>query len=427
MLRYHMTVVTPDNRLKREIKRVTTATGSKAQFVSNAQGLDMRNSVDLVIYDARQGDPPWQIFSRLPVDTSISYVLPPDSLIQKIGLLRDPRVCSLLCYDDRFDEDEFIASTTKVLRGEVFGLAKYFPWGVTTYSMVPRNHEQKSRAIEIVLKYAQEAGVRGPVRERVQLVADELMINALYHAPVDEQGNELYANIGRKELASRKELKPIEVQYGCSGRYFGISVRDGGGSLTRPKALEYMMRVQRGAAADIEDKATGAGLGLQSVMRSVSKLVFNLDPGNSTEVIALFDLDQFARGKVGARSLHIFVASRAPDVEIHDIQEEPPPPPVATASSTSGAFKWMVLAILMAIAAALGTATFMKDNLVNAEPPPPPPAPRLMLGESPANLKIFLEQNGKKTQLRPDKSVPLKSQGTYQIEVVSKKAPGKNR
>lgn len=345
MLRYHMAVITPDKRLKRAIKRVTTATASTAEFVTSLDRVSTEPGVDLAILDARESEPSTKQLRGLPRNTAISYILEGDGqvMFQKIGLLSDNRVCSLLCHDDRFDDDEFIASATKALRRDVFGLQKYFPWGVTTYSMVVKNYEQKTRAIQIIMEYAREAGLRGPVRDRVQLVSDELMMNALYHAPVDDEGNERYSRISRKELASLEEVDPIEVHYGCSGRYFGISVRDGGGSLTRKKALEYLMRAKQDTAI-IENKATGAGLGLISVLRSVSKLIFNLDPGSSTEVIALFDMDLIGEGKVGARSLHLFMAAPDNDEGL-DMDEDL----AASAVPRSGGGKWAIAATLLAL------------------------------------------------------------------------------
>jgi hypothetical protein len=341
MLRYHMAVITPDKRLKRAIKRVTTATASTAEFLAALDALSSEPPVDLAILDARDAEPSTKALDALPASAAISYIVQGEGLTRKIELLTDERVCSLFCHDDRFDDDEFIASATKALRRDVFGLQKYFPWGVTTYSMVVKNYEQKTRAIQIIMDYAREAGLRGPVRDRVQLVSDELMMNALYHAPVDQQGNERYRSISRKELASLEEVEPIEIHYGCSGRYFGISVRDGGGSLTRKKALEYLMRARQDTAV-IENKATGAGLGLLSVLRSVSKLVFNLDPGSSTEVIALFDMDLIAEGKVGARSLHIFMAAPEREEEDDAAEEEAL---MAATQGLSGASKWAIAAI----------------------------------------------------------------------------------
>ena len=244
MLRYHMAVMTRDNALKREIKRVTTATGSTADFIGDATGLNPEQTVDLAIFDARRDLPDKNFFTKVPKAASIQYVLQGDSLMDRLPLFKEDRVTSLLCHDARFDDDEFIASATKALRGDVFGLQKYFPWGVTTFSIRVKNHEEKGRAIEILLEYANLAGVRGSVRARIQLVCDELMMNALYHAPVDDSGKERYAGRSLKELAQLAEVSPIQVQYGCSGRYFGVSVRDAGGSLSRKRALEYLLRAQ---------------------------------------------------------------------------------------------------------------------------------------------------------------------------------------
>jgi len=360
MLRYQMAVLTRDNRLKRAIKRVTTATGANAAFIGDASGIDPSKPINLAIYDARKDNPDKLFFAKVPEQAKIVYIIPGDTLVQKVTLLKDSRVTSLFCHDERFDDDEFIATATKGLRGEVFGLQKYFPWGVTTFSMLVKNYPEKGRAIDVLMRYAKLAGVRGPVRDRIQLVADELMMNALYHAPVDASGNEVYAGRSLKELAQLDKVSAIQVQYGCSGRYFGVAVRDGGGSLSRQRALEYLMRAKTGSM--IEDKATGAGLGLVSVMRSVSKLVFNLDPKHSTEVIGLFDMDLFAKGKVGARSLHLF--SEAPHAEERDVDE---PTPRITAAGGASRGIWLLAALLGAVLSAMVTAYVLRSNDAKAD------------------------------------------------------------
>ncbi len=416
MLRYHMAVVTRDNALKREVKRVTTATGSTADFIGDPTGLDPKQDVHLAIYDARAGDPPKLFFDKVPKDASIQYVLEGDKLIERIQYLKDPRVTSLLCHDARFDDDEFIASATKALRGDVFGLQKYFPWGVTTFTMQIKSYEHKTRAIEVLLRYAKLAGVRGPVRDRIQLVCDELMMNALYHAPVDESGGELFAGRSLKELAQLKEVPAIEVQYGCSGRYFGVSVRDGGGSLTRERALEYLMRAKAGAA-HIESKAGGAGLGLISVLNSVSKLIFNLDPGYSTEVIAIFDMELFAKGKVGARSLHVFTQA-PPDDDEEAEEEAAEDEPIPSLKGNGG--KWALAAILLAVVTGMGTAYMMKrgDKAAAAEHSVQKEvAPHVTVVVTPSNAKATIKVNG--GEVEPGTPVEVARDQEVEIEVTA--------
>ena len=408
MLRYHMAVVTRDNALKREVKRVTTATGSTADFIGDAHGLDPSKKANLAIYDARENEPKKGFYSKVAKDARIQFILKGDALIQRINYLKDDRVTSLMVHDARFDDDEFIASATKALRGEVFGLQKYFPWGVTTFTMQISSYQMKTRAIDVLMRYAKLAGVRGPVRDRIQLVCDELMMNALYHAPTDENGKELYEGKPVKELAKLDEVPPIEVMYGCSGRYFGVSVRDGGGSLTRERLLDYLKRAKSGAA-HIETKAGGAGLGLISVLRSVSKLVFNLDPGTSTEVIAIFDMELFAKGKVGARSLHLFTQAPSEDPGFEgdeDYEEEPE----EVAGGGTAAGKWIFVVILMCVLSVMLTAYVMKpgDNAEASQNE----APTLTITVDPADAAILLDsqklQNGVSTAIPAEGPLVLK-------------------
>ena len=362
MLRYHMVVVTADKDVKRAIKRLTAATGASADFAKNESEIKNAQGIDLAIFDARDRDPSEKFLSTIPESGRVLYILRGEDLRSKMHLFEATQTTSLFCYNDQFDDDEFISSATKALRGDVFGLQKYFPWGVTSFTMLVKSYEDKTKAIDIIMSYAQMAGVRGPVRDRMQLVADELMMNALYHAPTDANGNERHAGKSRKELAQLSQVDPIEVQYGCSGTYFGISVRDGFGSLTREKSLDYLKRAGTDEAK-IEQKTEGAGLGLISVLQSVSKLIFNLDPGYSTEAIGLFDMQLQARGMVGARSLHIFTAGSAENdvlaaqAAVANANSSAEVQPGSAARGT-----WILAAVLSAVVAALGTAYYMKST-----------------------------------------------------------------
>lgn len=429
MLRYHLTVVTNDKRLRRDIKRVTAATNSTAEFLEEAAKLESVEKPDLVIFDAREQAPPSKSLAAVPRSAAISYIVQGDSLFERISLLRDERVESILAHDDRLDDDEFIASATKTLGHDLFGLHKYFPWGTTTFSMRVNNYEEKTEAISIIMQYAEAAGMRGPVRERIQLACDELMMNALYHAPVDEQGRERYRDKSRKELTKLSDVSPTQVQYGCSGRYFGVSVRDAFGSLNRSKILDYLTRISQGVSATIETKTTGAGLGIISVAQSVSKLIYNIIPGVSTEVIALFDTDLMSRGKVGARSVHLFITTsstaaasdndgvkaivdgpkalsngaRAADDDVGNVGRDRALPAPRTASS----LPWLVVAVLLSVATAMGIAYLFTRHA------PAPDATTLAIVTEPADATIRV--NG--APIDSEEEVPLPEANAYELSV----------
>jgi hypothetical protein len=183
---------------------------------------------------------------------------------------------------------------------------KYFGWGVHTETLLVQNYDEKSAAIERLKTVAQVAGYRGPVRERILGVADELLMNALYHAPVDTRGKPLYKDMPRGEVSRVPLAAPVTVQYASDGKSFAVGVRDRFGSVSRDVLTNYLTRAAAGQA-EIEQKTSGAGLGLATVLRSSSRLVFNLTPGASLEVIALFEYELSANH---ARAMHLFSSNR---------------------------------------------------------------------------------------------------------------------
>src|SRR5260370_42217064 len=106
-----------------------------------------------------------------------------------IEAVKSPRCTSVITFDEKFEPEDFIITVTKLLHGQVFGLQKYFPWGVTVYNMEIGSYDEKIKALDVLNSYAELLGARGPVRDRMALVAEELIINAMYHAPADASGN----------------------------------------------------------------------------------------------------------------------------------------------------------------------------------------------------------------------------------------------
>jgi hypothetical protein len=131
MLRYHMSVITRDAALRRSIKRLTTAAGATADFVADGGPVKPTRPINLAILDARHELPDRALLSQIPRRARILYIVSAGELAHRVSLFEDRRVTSLFCHDERFDDDEFISSATKALRGEIFGLQKYLPWGTS--------------------------------------------------------------------------------------------------------------------------------------------------------------------------------------------------------------------------------------------------------------------------------------------------------
>ena len=88
---------------------------------------------------------------------------------------------------------------SKLLYGDLFGLEKVMPWGVRIYSTLVGDYQEKSMAIATVGDFAQAMGVRRKYREQIDQCIDEMLMNALYDAPVDDEGKPLFAEVPVKE------------------------------------------------------------------------------------------------------------------------------------------------------------------------------------------------------------------------------------
>jgi hypothetical protein len=226
---------------------------------------------------------------------------------------------------------------------------------VTLYNMEIGSYEDKVKALDVLNAYAELAGARGPVRDRMALVAEELIINAMYHAPVDADGKPLYRHMSRKDLAKLTFDRKVKVACASNGQHFAVAVRDAYGTLDKDTVVQFLAK---GTAKSLEpeQRESGAGLGLVTALKNANKLVFNLAPGTGTEVIALFDLDLLAQGRNGVRSVHIFTERRKPQTAP---AAEAPAQRISAMPLVVGAF-----AIVLII---FGTVALMRKM---SEPPP---------------------------------------------------------
>jgi hypothetical protein len=311
MLRHKILILSGEASMRRSLKRLMTATGAVTEFVTDLKKLPS-DEPSLLCVDLRgAGAPKLSELEGVFPDKRMICVVGAQDFAQIVDCLKMQRCGSVITYDDRFEPEDFIITVTKLLHGQVFGLQKYFPWGVTLYNMEIGSYEDKVKALDVLNAYAELAGARGPVRDRMALVAEELIINAMYHAPVDEDGKPKYRHMSRKDLAKLTFDRKVRVACASNGQHFAVAVRDQYGSLEKDTVVQFL---SKGTAKSLEpeNRESGAGLGLVTGLKNANKLVFNLSPGAGTEVIALFDLDLLAQGRSGVRSVHVFTERRKP-------------------------------------------------------------------------------------------------------------------
>lgn len=201
---------------------------------------------------------------------------------------------------------------SRLVGAERSGLATYLGEGARVCRIGLVRTDERAAALEKVSAEAAARGVSRRVRQVVLSALDELIMNALYDAPVDAHGGFRCAEWPRTCPVQLAEGERIDVYYGSGGARFGISVVDRFGSLRPERVQDEVARWLGKEPLVVRDGPGGAGIGLQEVLDVLEHLVVDLQPGLRTEIIGLFDTrGGFRRIRESSKSVDIFVKEDA--------------------------------------------------------------------------------------------------------------------
>ncbi|MBK7536523.1 MAG: PEGA domain-containing protein [Myxococcales bacterium] len=231
-----------------------------------------------------------ELLPRLVGDARVIVILPRSTLGPVVEVLGASERIAAVMIAEAFDVSDLSALATRILGGDLFGLEKMVPWGTKIHSTLVGDYQEKSLCIAQISEFAEMMGVRRKYRESIEQSVDEMLMNALYDAPVDEQGRPIFSEIPTKTRISLRVEQKVVVQYTCDGKAFAVSVRDAFGTLERSTILRYLHKCLH-AEQQIDRKTGGAGLGLYLIANNSSQILFNVLPGVATEVLTRFDLD----------------------------------------------------------------------------------------------------------------------------------------
>jgi hypothetical protein len=180
--------------------------------------------------------------------------------------------------------EELLATVLKLIRGDAFGIEKYLAWGAEVRGRALADTRERDAVVAELAADAVAAGLPERAGSLASVIADELLTNALYAAPVDPAGERFRMREARdlaRPLAGRDE---VTVRWATDARYLAIEVRDGWGTLDDASIPNRLVTGSK--------KASGGdgGMGLPLVYACCTQLVIGTAPGSRTEVIALLDV-----------------------------------------------------------------------------------------------------------------------------------------
>ena len=122
----------------------------------------------------------------------------------------------------------------------------------------------------------------------LNILLEELITNAVYHAPVDENGNEKYEKHSKVTLQKNEAVK---IVLGRDSEKYGIAVTDTSGKLKKEQVLYRIDRHIHGEGLLDE---TGRGLHMSRIYSD--RLVINIKKNVRTETIFFNYLNKKMRG-----------------------------------------------------------------------------------------------------------------------------------
>lgn len=197
-----------------------------------------------------------------------------------------------------------LTALSKLLNKDLFGIEKYLTWGVEVQSKIVSHSSHREQLRNDIYSYFKKMGIRSTVLDRVNTVTEEMLMNAIYDAPVDSQGKAIFNHISRKEEIQLDTHQQSQLRYASDGMLLAISVRDPFGTLTKNIIIDYLQSCYGGMAGSLNKEKGGAGRGLHQIIENADLTIFNVKKGVRTEVICIFNVD--GQKKVSQPSFHYF-------------------------------------------------------------------------------------------------------------------------
>jgi hypothetical protein len=241
-----------------------------------------------VFYAVEDGDVEsvQRLLPRLRQKAHVAVVVESAKLQDLMGYLQDHRVNHTIVGEE-LDRGVFVTAQ-KLLTGDIFGIEKYVPEGTPVHYVRLRDFEGRGKAIDTILDFAAQNKMRRQVRSAIGQVCEELLMNALYDAPVDEEGQQIFAEVDPHDRTAVKSPKPVSIRYAATETQFVVAIRDRFGRLAKNTILAYINKCIF-SPIQIDRKTYGAGLGLYLVANAAASYICNVAYGIATEVVCTFD------------------------------------------------------------------------------------------------------------------------------------------
>ncbi|MBS1122122.1 MAG: hypothetical protein H6Q90_4350 [Deltaproteobacteria bacterium] len=153
--------------------------------------------------------------------------------------------------------------------------------GVGRVALLAQASRREAR-FERISEFFSRQGLSARTISAIGEVSEELVMNALYDAPVE--AGYFKDAIPRTEDVDLPPERACEISYGMEAGNIFVRLRDTFGALTRARMLDVLNRCNAKGVA-LDESRGGAGLGLWRVFSLASTICITVIPGQVTDIV----------------------------------------------------------------------------------------------------------------------------------------------
>jgi len=256
-----------------------------------SQALDIlkNNSIDLVISDINMpGMKGYELISIVRTEyphTKVALITG-YNVDDYVRMAKEKNISNIISKSTPFNFDEFASIVNGLVTEQIFGLERYMLPDFTVMKDYVLNSSTQITDVEKEILELISTFHRPQLF--VQILLEEIITNAIYHAPVDGTGKEKYKKHSQVVLEDAEE---VEILVGKDSEKYGVSVLDPSGRLTKEQVLFRLDRHIHGEGLLDEN-----GRGLHMSRMYADRLIINIRRHTATEVIFINYFDEKYKG-----------------------------------------------------------------------------------------------------------------------------------
>ena len=263
-------------------ERYVTYTAESAERALEVAG---NHSIDLIISDINMpGTSGYELLAqvRLKNPRTKTALITGYDVDNYIRLAKQHNISNIIPKSTPFNFDEFNAVVQNLVTEQIFGLSRYMlPDMVLVQTFKVLGSADIRPVQDSILREISRFHVPDV---QVRVLLEELITNAIYHAPVDKDGNKKYEKLSPVVLEAAER---VEISVAHDNEKYGVAVLDSSGKLTKDRVLYAIDRHICGEGLLDEN---GRGLHISRIY--ADRLIVNIDRNKKTEVIFMNYFDE---------------------------------------------------------------------------------------------------------------------------------------